>query len=442
MLELLDAAPVPLVTDAEYRRLLGYPAAHEPGDRAGELAREARAWYAAHGRPWLYLREVSLEFAGNTLRLDGVEFDSPKLRDHLRSVQAVRALVALVSAGAGCEEQARRLWESEKPDEYFFLEIFGSAVVEQLVASVSGRICDLAERDGLMATPHYSPGYIGWDIADQARVFALLGARLTRPLPETLSVLASGMLRPKKSLLAVFGLTPRPANVRELTALVPCEGCGFHPCSYRRAAYRHAPVQLGTIEVPRLRPAAMDSSASEPRGARPPLTVNARYSLNARALEKWAKERVRLAFHDDRSVEATFRFDGTTCSNLGHPLAFEYRVRLGAPQQRYAIRTAECRPVEGDVGHTRMCAYLDAPAELMSAIAEERPLLGRPLDDVVGWDRPARSAGCFCDRESRLHKWGLALEVIHFALVRAGGAALDQLAARSATAAAASSSFS
>jgi hypothetical protein len=30
------------------------------------------------------------------------------------------------------------------------------------------------------------------------------------------------------------------------------------------------------------------------------------------------------------------------------------------------------------------------------------------------------SAGCYCEPESRLHKWGLVLETIHYALARTG----------------------
>ena len=54
--------------------------------------------------------------------------------------------------------------------------------------------------------PHYSPGYPEWDIAEQPRLFELLklGAAKT---PCAIEVLESGMLRPKKSLLAVFGVT-------------------------------------------------------------------------------------------------------------------------------------------------------------------------------------------------------------------------------------------
>jgi hypothetical protein len=65
-----------------------------------------------------------------------------------------------------------------------------------------------------------------------------------------------------------------------------------------------------------------------------------------------------------------------------------------------------------------MCSYLSDAEGLMSAIASERPLLGRPLDDVLAWPRQSRSSGCYCDADSRLHKWGLALEAIHFALAR------------------------
>ena len=63
--------------------------------------------------------------------------------------------------------------------------------------------------------PHYSPGYPEWDIAEQPRLLAA-DQPPRRALPVPLEVLDSGMLRPKKSLLAVFGADParraRPAR--------------------------------------------------------------------------------------------------------------------------------------------------------------------------------------------------------------------------------------
>ncbi len=196
------------VQEAEYLRLLGYPRGHEPGERVRELMAWARDWYAQHGRPWVYHRRVTLETGAGALRLDDTELGSPRLREHLQQHQATAAVLVAVSAGRECEEQARALWHEGKPDEYFFLEIYGSAVVEDLVARTSGRLCDIVSRDSLMAVPHYSPGYAGWDVAEQNRLFELIAARAGRPLPGPLEVLSSGMLKPKKSLLAVFGLAP------------------------------------------------------------------------------------------------------------------------------------------------------------------------------------------------------------------------------------------
>ena len=404
MIEVLDTRPDCDVQDAEYHRLLGYPRGHVLGERALELAAWARRWFAEHGRPWIYLREVELQLSPGSLRIDGTSFGSKQLHDHLTQAEATRARVVAVSAGRAAEEHARELWESAKPDEYFFLEIFASAVVERIVATTSGRICDLAERDGLIAVPHYSPGYSGWDVADQNKLFDLITRGAKETFPEKLEVLSSGMLRPKKSLLGVFGLTARSARAHEASRATPCENCAVSPCRYRRAPYRYARTPANG--------ASLNGHATATPVAAP------KYSVNSRALAKWARERVRIEPRADGTVTASFRFDGTTCSNMGQPLAFDYTVTLGSAEDSYVIRETDCRPAADDEGHKKMCSYLsDAPA-LMQAIATEKPLLGRPLGDVLNWTRTAAPAGCHCDAASRAHKWGLALEAIHFALAQ------------------------
>jgi hypothetical protein len=404
MFELLDSHPAVNVQEDEFRRLLGYPTAHVPGDRPNELAEGARRFFATHGKPWLYLREVELYATNEGLRLDGVEFHSPHLLAYLRQAGATRAVLVAVSAGRSCEEQARRLWEESKPDEYFFLEVFGSAVVEHLVASVNARVCALAEGEGLVALSHCSPGYTGWDISDQGKLFALITRGMQRPFPEAFEVLSSGMLRPKKSLLAVVGLVARTSQTLAVPRLVPCENCSYSPCQYRRSQYRYAPTSSGANRVPAHEPAKAARSAN--------------YTVNARALKKWAQERVRLDFRKDGAVEACFHFDGTTCSNLGLPLAFDYHLALKPSGGGYTVVRSDCRPSPGDEGHKAMCAYLSDGEALMNEIDGEKPMLGRQLHEVLNWERPAVPSGCYCSADSRAHKWGLALEVIHYALAQ------------------------
>src|SRR5581483_9355338 len=108
-------------------------------------------------------------------------------------------------------------------------------------------------------------------------------------------------------------------------------------------------------------------------------------------------------------------YEGTTCTNTGRPMTFDYQVTLD-PRDGYRIREQRCAPAPDDTGHTYMCRYLDSASELMGAIASEKPLLGQPLSAALKWSRPEIAPGCYCEASSRHHKWGIVLETIHYAL--------------------------
>jgi len=147
------------------------------------------------------------------------------------------------------------------------------------------------------------------------------------------------------------------------------------------------------------------------------LIRDAKYSINPRALQKWSQERLQLKILHDGSIEARFRYEGTTCSNLGRPLEYDYHVKLGTSEDGYRINELTCVPAPRDTGHTLQCEYLSNAEMFTRAIASEKPLLGKRLDEVLTWERPHLPSGCYCDADRRAHKWGLAFEVIHYALV-------------------------
>ena len=402
-MELAGTPPDVNVLPEEYVRLLGFPRGWQLEGRSLELADWAREWYAKNGHPWFYARQAeNFEIAGDSIRLDGITFASKRLKNTLQSAEAHSVILVAVGAGPEAEEESRRRWVDEKPDEYFFLEIFASAVVEHLIASAGARLCDWAEQHGMAVLPHYSPGYAEWDIAEQPRLLELMQRTRKEPFPSNVEVFDTGMLRPKKTLLAVFGLTRHTDRLRRLTELVPCENCSFGPCQYRRAPYRRAPQRFGEqLPVP---VAVLDRDAA--------------YSVNRRALKRWSEERLSINTNPDGSLDATFRYEGTTCTNMGWSLAFDYAVKLGPRAQGYPILEQRCVPAAGDTGHTKMCQYLEDPDFLMNSIDREKPLSGEHLNAVLAWQRNPSAAGCYCDLASRDHKWGLVLETIHFALAQ------------------------
>jgi hypothetical protein len=413
MIEFFDAQPLANVQEAEYKRLLGYPGHHVLTGRARELAEWARKWYAENGKPWIYARQIErLDLSKGRLSLDGVDFSSKRLHEQLLAAQAHTAALVAVSAGGECEEKARQLWLEEKPDEYFFLEIYGSAVVEHLVTTTGARLCAWADQHAMAVLPHYSPGYPEWDISDQRKLLELIRRGNFR---EAIQALDTGMLRPKKSLLAVFGITNQVNRVRSLAQLIPCEKCSMPSCQYRRKPYQQFRSRIE--DVRRLQPTG-DKVSNEMAVNHSALDREAKYSVGSRALRKWSQERLQLTILDDGSVSARFRYEGTTCSNLGRRLAYDYHLKLGAAEDGYKIIEMSCTPAPGDTGFTYMCEYLNNARLLEEAVASEKPLLGRPLNEVLAWKRQFSPSGCYCDRASREHKWGLALEVIHYALAQ------------------------
>jgi len=416
MNEFIDIKPDVNVSEAEYKRLLGYPSDYELEDKARELADWARIWYNENGKPWIYAVQIDkLNASNENLIISDIELSSKRLRNQFAEAETDSAMLTIVSAGKECEEKAHQLWIEGKPDEYFFLEIYGSAVVEHLVMTAGFRFCDWAEKNNMMVLPHYSPGYPGWKVEDQKKILQLIEHNKTQDLPGEIHLLESGMLKPKKSMLALFGITKNISKVRNLKELIPCESCSLANCQYRRVPYKNPRRQ---IEDTRKLQSGNGESLNGNEKIESVLTQNAKYTVSQKALQKWSDERLQLNFMNDNSIEAKFRYEGTTCSNMGRKLEFDYKIKLSSPDEGYKITGLNCNPSDSDDGYKYMCEYIKNPEELMNNIKNEKPLFGKSLNDIVNWERQFSPDGCFCNPESRNHKWGLAFEVLHYTLVK------------------------
>ena len=224
----------PPVLEAEFKRLLRVPGDYEFVGQMAENAAWVRAWFAEHGRPWVCARAmVKCEVSGDIVLLEGATLSSRELARRFRHARG--AAVVAASAGSEAEAEAAQRWADDEPDRYYFMEAYASAVVEALIGVARARLCAWADGAGAMLLPHYSPGYHGWSVADQAQVFQLVGRG--EALPGPLEVMTSGMLRPKKSQLAVFAMAAAADAPGEAADLVPCKYCAHVHCDFRREPY-------------------------------------------------------------------------------------------------------------------------------------------------------------------------------------------------------------
>jgi hypothetical protein len=173
------------VAEDDFKRLLRFPLSRELEGPLLENATWAREWFAAHARPWSY----AVPAAPVMRRIVGA-----------RTGSFGDVMVVAVSAGVEAEREAAARWAADEPDRYFFLESYASAMVEALLADA---------RRELGVSKHFCPGYRHWPVEDNVMLADIVHAAGTLPGP--LEVMASGMIVPKKSQLAVCVLEKQGA---------------------------------------------------------------------------------------------------------------------------------------------------------------------------------------------------------------------------------------
>ena len=368
------------VPDIYYRRHLGLPVGAELEDRLIELTDQSRQWYRRNATPWTTARQVAIEkIEGDDIYLEqDVVLTSPVLAKGLSLVDASSLVVVGASAGEVVEREIGERWKTDRPDEAMFLNSYAIAAVEHLRWTRGEHLRKTFLEEGMTVLPHYSPGYEGWELPDQHTLFSLL--KEGEPTPESgdhfpIDLLESGCLVPTKSTLAVFGITSR--------------------------------TDLGKLD---------DFWLFHPTGADQKKTRQAAYAFPERTLARWKDKRLKLVAQGEGKIEATFHADGSTCTNMGIPLAFVFRVSLQKKGADYEIAEVSCSPSEESQGYQSMCAYLNNPDRFMANLDEYRPLVGKPLSDALTWDASISPAGCLCTRPSQDHKWRIVFQTIHFAL--------------------------
>jgi hypothetical protein len=131
------------------------------------------------------------------------------------------------TVGPAIEERARRLWDERELPLALMLDSIGSTAAESLAEYANDLLCRAAITAGVKVTNRISPGYAGWDTAEQAALF-----RLCPGGPIGVALNPSCVMTPGKSISFLVGVGP---EVRVDHYFTQCRRCWMPDCAYRRA---------------------------------------------------------------------------------------------------------------------------------------------------------------------------------------------------------------
>jgi hypothetical protein len=161
----------------------------------------------------------------------GERLHIPEIRRLWGPLQAVGA--GICTAGDAIERRVGELFDAREFPLALMLDSVGSAAVESLAEYANDLLCQAGLSRALKVTNRISPGYAGWDTAEQAALF-----RLCPGEPIGVALNGACVMTPLKTISLMVGVGP---DARVDHYFTQCRRCWMPDCAFRRA---RAPVTV------------------------------------------------------------------------------------------------------------------------------------------------------------------------------------------------------
>jgi hypothetical protein len=218
---------IPLAIDPdEVLRFQGYKAGIDvpPGD-VRALLDEALALGRSLMAPRAVLRAWPVTRDGDRLRAGTVTLTIPHIARRWGAVDEIVAGVCTI--GEALERRVSALWEARELPLAMMLDSVGSGAVESLAEFVNDQLCREGIARGVKVTNRVSPGYGGWDVAEQRLLWQLCPG-------DAAGVMLNDacFMTPTKTITILVGAG---AGARVDDYFSQCARCWMRDCAYRRA---------------------------------------------------------------------------------------------------------------------------------------------------------------------------------------------------------------
>ena len=155
--------------------------------------------------------------------LDSVDFKTDKIvAGPLKKMSGAAILVGTV--GPQFDIWSKETFASGDPLAGYMIDLLGSEIAESIADWLENRIVNYAAEQGMKCSNRYSPGYCGWSVAEQHKLFKFLPKdfcwiRLTE----------SSLMKPHKSVSAIIGIS---SDIKRRD--YPCDVCNVEHCYKNR----------------------------------------------------------------------------------------------------------------------------------------------------------------------------------------------------------------
>lgn len=134
------------------------------------------------------------------------------------------AAIFLCTAGPGPGQKSRKFMNERDLLTGYIYDVIGSEIVEAAADLMQNELERSAEMEGLKITNRYSPGYCGWNVEEQHKLFTFFPDNFCG-----INLTPSALMDPEKSVSGIIGIG-KNVKMNPYT----CRMCEMKDCIYRR----------------------------------------------------------------------------------------------------------------------------------------------------------------------------------------------------------------
>lgn len=175
---------------------------------------------------YLILNNISFNRKAHQLNVNEIEFDIHKIiYSQLKKSDAVAFF--LCTAGPDIGDYADKLIKDDNVLEGYLMDMVGSEIVEAAMDKIQGELEQYFHLQGINITNRYSPGYCGWNVSEQQKLFSFF--------PENycgVTLTPHSLMQPVKTVSGIIGIGH---DVKRKG--YACNICDMDNCIYRKKKY-------------------------------------------------------------------------------------------------------------------------------------------------------------------------------------------------------------
>lgn len=212
------------IAKSQIEKAMNYMPGHSPDPFSGlidEVLNNAHDYCSIEGG---YILKDNISFDNQNFKLiiDKTFFSVKKII-FSQIKKAGEAALFLCTAGPDIGEWSKKLMSEGETFKGYVVDVVGSEVVETAMDRIQDSLEEEMKQKDLFITNRYSPGYCGWEVSEQQKLFSFFPQDFC-----SVKLSDTSLMYPVKSVSGVIGIGKEVSKKN-----YPCRFCDDRNCIYR-----------------------------------------------------------------------------------------------------------------------------------------------------------------------------------------------------------------